>query len=246
MSPNDPVFDAHAMVGEENHLALRVEDLLRRMDAAGIAYAAARPMGAELAVENRAGNDRVLSGGTRVRGWITANPWFGGKALDELKRCRDCGGVAGLFLHPARQGFLPTEPSVEPLVAFASEEGWPVMFHTGTYIFADVLAVVEVARCYPQTPFVAGFGGFTDMWFELPGAMAEASNLLLDASMMWGAAVEEVVQSVGAERVLFGGAEPRNRYASTLAMVGRLALDDGQRRAILYENARRVFRWPSA
>ncbi len=240
MSANTPVIDAHAMLGRENHLELDADELLRRMDAAGIETAVARSMGAELVVDNRAGNDRLLAAGPRIRALATANPWYGAAARQELERCRDRGAV-GLFLHPSRQGFMPIEPIVPPLLDLAAEWRWPVVFHTGTYVYSDILAVAEVARRYPETSFIAGFGGFTDMWFELPGVFGQVANLLLDASLIWGEAVEQIVAQHGAERVLFGGGEPRGRYAVALNTMERLQLIQRDRRLLMGENAKRVF-----
>ena len=106
---NQQIIDAHVMLGEEHPLALLPDDLLRRMDSHGIDRAIARPMGAELVVGNQAGNNRVLKCGPRICGLVSVNPWYGPRAIDELKRCQQAGAV-GLFLHPSRQGFMPTEP----------------------------------------------------------------------------------------------------------------------------------------
>lgn len=235
-----PVIDAHAMLGRESYLALDAAELLRRMDAAGVATAVARPMGAGLVVDHVAGNDLVLGAGPRIRGLVTANPWWGSAALDELARGRDRGAV-GMFLDPARQGFFPTEPVAAPLFDRAAAYRWPVMVRTGMYVFADLLAVAEVARRLPETPFIVGFGGFADMWFELPGAFAATPNLYLDASMMWGEAIREIVDAHGPSRVLFGGAEPRNRYSVNFRTLDRLGFDDATLRAVLHDNAKRVF-----
>ena len=235
------MIDAHAMLGDETYLRLDAAELLRRMDAAGVDLAVARPMGAGMIVDHRVGNDLVLKAGPRIRGLASVNPWWGAKALDELARCRDLGAV-GLFLDPARQGFFPTEPVAAPVFERAAEYGWPVLARTGTFVFADVLALAEVARAYPQTAFIAGFGGFADMWFELPTAIRSAPNLLLDASMIWGAGIQEIVERHGADRVLFGSAEPRNRYKVVLNTIDRLGLDGPARRAILHDNAARVFK----
>lgn len=239
--PNRPaIIDAHAMLGHESYLALDADELLRRMDAAGVAMAVARPMGAGLIVDHVAGNDLVLKAGPRIRGLMSANPWWGVKALDEMARCRDRGAV-GLFLDPARQGFFPTEVVAAPLLERAADYRWPVMVRTGAYVFADVLALGETARRLPQTAFIAGFGGFADMWFELPGVFAATPNLYLDASLMWGEAIREIIAAHGPTRVLFGSAEPRNRYAVNFRTLARLGLADDDRRAILHDNARRIF-----
>lgn len=240
MSNVTRIIDAHAMLGNETYLALDAAELLRRMDAAGVEIAIARPMGSGLIVDNRAGNDLVLSAGPRIRGLATVNPWWGNRALDELERARDLGAV-GIFLDPLRQGFFPTEDVATPIYHRAAEFGWPIMFRTGAYIFADVIAVVEVARRFPQTDFIAGFGGYADMWFEVTQAIGAAPNLHLDASMLWAEGIEEVITAHGPSRVLFGGAEPRNRYGVCLRSLGLLDLPDAARRAILHENAERIF-----
>ena len=58
------------------------------------------------------------------------------------------------------------EAIVEHLLVFAHEVRWPVVFHTGTYIHSDVLAVAQVARRFPDVTFVCDCAGFADMWFE--------------------------------------------------------------------------------
>ena len=175
------------------------------MDEANIELAIARPMGSELVIDNRAGNDRVMNAGPRIRGMVSVNPWWEAKALEELRRCRDKGAV-GLFLDPLRQGFFPTEPIATPIYEQIAKYRWPIMFRTGTYVFADVLAVAEVARRYPQIEFIAGFGGYADMWFEVVGAIGTVPNLHLDASLLWADGIDEVIQSHGPSRVLFGSA----------------------------------------
>jgi predicted TIM-barrel fold metal-dependent hydrolase len=236
-----PIIDSHIALGEEHHLHLSERELEERMQRHGISLAIARPMGGELVVHNRQGNDRVLSAGSRVKGLVSVNPWYGVLHLSELERCKSRGAV-GLYLHPTRQGFMPTDPVVEPFLQWAEENGWPVVFHTGTYINSDVLAVAEVARRHPEMTLVCDTAGFTDMWFELPGVLAEASNVMLCASLIWPRAITTAAKAVGATRVLFGSGEPRDSMEAALNRVDRLELSEADRRAILYENAKRVFK----
>lgn len=235
------IIDAHAILGDETYLALDAAELLRRMDAAGVEIAIARPMGAGLVVDHRAGNDMTLSAGPRIRGLATVNPWWGRAGLDELARRRDLGAV-GLYLDPLRQGFFPTEPVAFPIYERAAEYGWPIMFRTGTYVFADVLAVVEIARKFPTVNFIAGFGGYADMWFEIGAAIGNVPNLYLDASMLWSDGILEIINQHGAERVLFGSAEPRNRYEVSMRTLDRLELPAETREAIYHGNASRLFK----
>lgn len=240
MPKTTSIIDAHAMLGEDEYLSLKTAELLRRMDQAEIETALARPMGAGLVVDHRAGNDLVLSAGPRIRGLVSVNPWWGDKALDELARCRGLGAV-GLFLDPLRQGFFPTEGFATPVYERAAEYGWPILMRTGAYIFADVLAVVEVARQFPAINFIAGFGGYADMWFEISAAIGSVPNLYLDASMLWADGIEEIINQHGAQRVLFGSAEPRNRYRVNLRTLDRLELPVETQDAIYHLNAKRLF-----
>jgi predicted TIM-barrel fold metal-dependent hydrolase len=237
---NSSIIDAHAMLGEEYPPALGCDELLRKMDEHGIEVAIARSMGAELTIDNRSGNDRVLNSSRRIRALVSANPWHGDWALDELQRCRDAGAV-GLFLHPSRQGFLPIEPVVAPLLDFAAKVGWPVMFHTGAYIQSDVLAVAQLARSYPDTQFVLGCGGFADMWFEVPGIMAELGNLWLETSHTLGDGIRAVLKAAGPRRIIFGSGEPSNRYAAALNTLKHLELDRDTAALIFRDNARHLY-----
>jgi uncharacterized protein len=238
---SDPyIIDAHVSLGVEHHFRLDADELVSRMDEHEVILSIARPAGADLAVDNAIGNNLVLSAGPRVRGLATANPWYGARAISELTRSQSLGAV-GLYLHPTRQGFLPTDPIVEPLIAFARRAGWPVVFHTGTYIQSDVLAVAEVARRNPEMTFICDTAGFSDMWFELPGVMAEHANVLLCASLIWPRAIDLAVREFGAGRVLFGSGEPRDRIGAALARIDRLELSPADRRAMLHDNAIRVF-----
>ena len=240
MGKPSKIIDVHAMLGEETYLSLDAAELLRRMDEAEIDLAIARPMGAGLVVDHRAGNDLVLGAGPRIRGLVSVNPWWGDGCLGERAHCRDRGAI-GLFLDPLRQGFFPTEPIAAPLYERAAEYNWPILFRTGTYVFADVLAVAEVARRFPTVNFIAGFGGYADMWFEIADAIGAVNNLYLDASMLWSDGIEEIIRRHGAEKVLFGSAEPRNRYRVNLRTLDRLELSDEKRDAIYYRNAERLF-----
>jgi predicted TIM-barrel fold metal-dependent hydrolase len=238
---DQPLIDSHVMLGDEFPLSLDAHELLRRMDSHNIETAFARPMGAELVVDNRDGNKQLLECGPRIRALVTANPWYGERAIAELRRCRDAG-AAGLFLHPSRQGFSPIEPLLEPLLEFATEAQWPVMFHTGSYVQSDVLAAAEVARRYPHTPFILGCGGFADMWFEIPGAMESTPNLWLETSHTLGDGIRAVLKTTGSRRIIFGSGEPSNRYASAIKCLEYLDLTQKTRAAIFRENARRLFR----
>ena len=59
----ESIIDAHVALGVEHHLRLDARGLIERMDRSDVSMAIARPLGAEVAVNNRAGNDRALRRG---------------------------------------------------------------------------------------------------------------------------------------------------------------------------------------
>jgi predicted TIM-barrel fold metal-dependent hydrolase len=101
--------------------------------------------------------------------------------------------------------------------------------------------VAEVARRYPQTEFILGGGGFADMWFEVPGAMHDLPNLWLETSHILGNGIRTVLETSGPQRVLFASGEPSNRYSAAVKCLQHLELEPDVLRAILCENARRLF-----
>src|SRR4051794_4337914 len=123
----DPIgiIDAHVGLGVEHHLRLEPDELLVQMDASGVATAIARSVGSELVVRNREGNERLLKMSPRIASLVTANPWYGADAIEVLRAGHGGGGV-GLYLHPTRQGFMPTDRIAEPLIELAAGVDWPV------------------------------------------------------------------------------------------------------------------------
>ena len=119
------IIDAHVHIGTTiNHfkrLHITAGDILREMDANGIDMAILCPAGADLAVDNRAGNDRVAAAvrahPDRFIGLGSANPWYGETALVELERAVYDLGLRGFKFHSLIQGFHLNDPIlVYPLV----------------------------------------------------------------------------------------------------------------------------------
>ncbi len=70
---------------------------------------------------------------------------------------------------------------------------------------------------------------------ELPESFGKVANLYLDASMMWGDAIEDR-QDVWPHRESCSRRRPRNRYAVNLRTLERLELDEPAAQAILHAN----------
>jgi predicted TIM-barrel fold metal-dependent hydrolase len=116
------LYDAHCHVGEGVHYRLSPEQLLAQMDALGIERAVLVPADRFIAVDNRAGNDLLLEATgrwpDRFWGFATVNPWYGGRAVQELQRAIEAG-LVGLKLDPVLQGYMLCDPLVHPVIEAA-------------------------------------------------------------------------------------------------------------------------------
>jgi predicted TIM-barrel fold metal-dependent hydrolase len=205
------IVDGHCHVGIGHEYQQSVPDLLRDMDTLGVDRAVICPVDRCIAVDNREGNDFVIDAARahpeRLYAFATANPWYGGRAADELRRALG-EGARGIKLHPALQGFMLCDELVYPLVEVAAELGVPMFFHTGTPAFALPTQLVELARRFPQVNFIMGHMGSTDFKAEAPAAAAQVKNIYLDTSWILPHWTQQAIAHVGPERVLFGSDSP--------------------------------------
>jgi uncharacterized protein len=231
------IVDGHVVIGRSRDAALDVGDLLRTMDRLGIHLALIAPPERNLPVRNREGNELVASVASssmgRLLAYAVATPWLGSEAVDELDRARD-GGACALKLDPALQGFDLLDGSVDPLVSFAVEAGWPVYVRTGTPPHSLPLQVAWLASRFPEGRFVLGKSGATDFSHDGPAALASASNLYADSSHVeWPTALAAGDPEGVGGRVVFTTDAPFADPAVELARVTEAPLPPLVRDAIL-------------
>jgi predicted TIM-barrel fold metal-dependent hydrolase len=71
--------------------------------------------------------------------------------------------------------------------------------------------------------------------------LQETRNVMLCTSLIWTRAIKVAVETAGADRVLFGSGEPRDSVEAALRRVERIGLTEAQQRAVLRDNAVRIF-----
>ena len=234
--PNPPSFDGTRA------------GLLRQMSAAGIAGSLNAP------VASRA--DQVVS----INTWASEqNRWpvlsLGAMHPDfpdipgELRRVKELG-LRGIKLHPEYQAFAPEEPRMVPIWHACRDLGLIVLLHAGMdWLYpppchATPAVIANLLRTWPGLTLIAAhFGGFkqwNDVARELIGL-----PLYLDTSFTLGYTPDEqflrLVRRHGADRVLFGSDAPWQDQTAALAAFRRLALTPAEQRAILWDNADRLF-----
>lgn len=237
------IADCHCHIGEGVTYALAPDELLKRMDANGVAAAVIVPVDRCVAVYNREGNDEVLLAArkhpTRFVPFATANPWYGNHSLDELRRAFDAG-AAGLKLHPVLQGFSPIDEIVFPVVELAIEMGRPIYCHTGTPVHSTPYQMLELAARYPEGSFIVGHAAYSDYWNDLAAAVKAAPNLYVDTSLHLASFIRVIVEQVGADRVIYGSDSPRTAMEVEIEKITRYLHDEQSRRLIFGANLARV------
>ncbi len=206
-----------------------VEELLREMDAAGVARAVLLGWYWEkpetCAWQNRFYAACVRAHPDRLSAFAALQPRAGHwAALEEMHRARD-GGLVGIGeLSPHSQGYAVDDAAFGEVLTLAADWKMPVNLHVTdpagrTYpgrVETPLADFVQLARAWPWTQFVlAHWGGLlplveaTANAATLPNVYYDtaASPLIYDADI-WARALPVI----GADRTLFGSDFPLNLF----------------------------------
>jgi uncharacterized protein len=207
------IIDGYCTLGVDREYDLTAEGLLRALDQAEVDRAVIAPVDRCLAVENRAGNDDMLAAArahpNRFIPACAVNPWYGSKAVDELRRSL-AAGARMLILHPLVQGFVADDELVWPILEAVAGKGVPVYIHTGPPGSATPWQIVHLAERYPTVDFIMGHCGATDFRSDAILAGRSVDNITLESSLARPPVFLSHVQTLGAKRGIMGSAAPLN------------------------------------
>ncbi|MEO8030377.1 MAG: amidohydrolase family protein [Gemmatimonadota bacterium] len=183
--------------------------------------------------------------------------------LRELADFLEAGLVRGLKLYPGYEPFYPHDRRLQVVYDLAEEFDVPVMIHCGdTYNpkakvkFAHPLEVDEVAVDHPNVKLVICHLGnpwlvdCMEVVYKNRNVHADISGLVLGEftesfEQYMAEQIEDVILYAGEpDRFLFGTDWPICSMRSYVEFVGQLRMSDEVRHAMLYENARRLFKLP--
>lgn len=183
--------------------------------------------------------------------------------LRELADFLSAGLVKGLKLYPGYEPFYPHDQRMRVIYELAEEFDVPVMIHSGdTYSpsgkvkYAHPLEIDEVAVDHRNVKFVICHLG--NPWLvDCMEVVYKNSNVYADFSGLvlgeFTEAFEDYMEEQIAEVLLYAGDSTFLLYGtdwpicsmkSYLDFVGQLKLSEIDRRAIMYENARNLFKLP--
>jgi predicted TIM-barrel fold metal-dependent hydrolase len=185
------------------------------------------------------------------------------KDLRELADYLQDGLVKGLKLYPGYEHFYPHDKRLKLVYELAEEFDVPVMIHSGdTYTpkgklkFSHPLEIDDVAVDYPNVKFVIchlGNPWLTDCMevvYKNANCYADISGLVLGEfteafeHYMVDEIKDVILYAGDPQYFLFGTDWPICSMTSYLKFVRQLELSPDVYHAMMYENARRLFRLP--
>lgn len=250
--------DVHISPTPEGGNSITAEELVRRMDRAGVEKALVwlqPPYGREISVANRYVHESVRAFPDRLLGFGWADPHLGlDAAREEIRRCVEDYGFYGVKLNGAQNNFMIDDPERSlPLIGAIAATGKVLAFHIGTDAYENThpFRLAKIARRFPQTPILAvhmGGVGYHDLSAAAIEVAAECPNITLIGSAVRAIRILKAIKTLGAERVCFGSDTPFGLMHVELAMYR--ALLDGEvspeaQRQILGGNILRVLGVPA-
>ena len=240
------VFDAHCHVGPRCEIDRDVtpERFLAQMDRIGIDAACMMAFTPSAGATLRRHNDYVrtfiAACPDRLKGYYWVNPNYAEPTEQELKRCFDEWGFLGIKIHTHPRHPYDGERYI-PVYEFANVRGLPILAHTWGDDWLRQFA--SMARRYPQAHFIAAHTGGGDMRINIEEAN-RTPNLYLDVVLSMGTPweVERLVREVGARKLIWGSDEVLISSAHQIGRVIFADISEADKRLILGENARRLFR----
>ena len=221
--------------------------LLKNMDAWGIAVSVAQPVVTKLSQTRRinewaasAQSDRLVS--------------FGGiyPHTDDYKRDIDFAvglGLKGLKFHAEYQNFIIDDDRMLKIYDYALGKGLILLHHAGfdpafpPPFKSSPQKFARVAEAMRGGIIVAAHLGGHAQWDDVETYLA-GSDIYLDTSMGFEYFSPErfinIVKKHGADKILFGSDAPWSNAATEIGHINSAPLSDGERKAILGGNARRI------
>jgi hypothetical protein len=229
-----------------------IANLLAEMDAMGFERVAVLSIAAALPFRNDPTDTwrrEIERAGAAQRLMLFASVHPRDTGWREKLRAFARAGARGLKLHPQMQRFFPDDPVALQIYEECERLGLPVIFHAGrSGIEPQFLRPYALMRRYargieefPRVQFLLGHAGARDVADAVALAKRHA-NVWLEITGQGVTQLDEILEEVGAERLLFGSDWPFYPLAATLAKV--LLVTERRRparRAILRANAERVF-----
>jgi predicted TIM-barrel fold metal-dependent hydrolase len=239
------IVDGHVHIGKSTRLQIDIdgEKLVRIADALGIDKLCCTDLTAlfyDMHEGNRLLYAEMQRFPDRILGYASLHSTrFGSEAIDEIKRCRNDYKMHGLKIYSTPEMSI-AEPAVIPILEICAELKMPILAHTTPseceYIMERVPEVNFIMAHAGGQPFANGD------WNRAIMVAQRFPNLYLDTacSTVDSSFVEACVNTLGADRIIFGTDIPLLDPWPQLAKVAETRLTNEQRALVMGGNILRL------
>ena len=173
-------------------------------------------------------------------GYVTVNPNYPEKSLEEIERYIEMPQFVGVKFHPSYAGISIDSEATRKLVAGFAHRKAPFLIHT--WGPGEPTKVMKLAKEFPEQPFIMGHGG-ADAWKEAADVINNTANTYTEFcnSNVEPGRIRKTIDRVGFKRVLFGTDSGLFDPAFDIGFYEEAELTPMEQAAILYDNAAALF-----
>lgn len=247
------IIDGHAHIGTYSKfypLRIRtVDQTIDAMDRAGVDKMVASHL-ESFCYDPESGNRRLKDDIARYPDrfipFFNVHPRYVKQASDEIMCYAGDLGWRGLKLHPEYQKYKANCIEVKRVIEQAAKYNCVVLYHSGDDFVGSLcspLMIADVAKDFPETPFIMGHMGVSD-WPGAIEAASECENIILDATTCIAnyGMVEYAVKFIGKERIIWGSDFPFYPLELGLSKIIDSELDEESKQFILGPNIERIMK----
>jgi predicted TIM-barrel fold metal-dependent hydrolase len=211
-----PVFDFHVRLAPRPGAVDRLLSTLDECEIDRAAVAAGgtidlRRLSRQLVegghVETDADNEAVLAAAAASEGRLVPF-WFANPYRPATEYADGGPRFRGLEISPAVHGVPLTDPRTADLVAVAEQLRHPVYVVCITRPGCEVADLVSLARHHPRVRFVLGHSGVGNIDYYAVDLVAPVPNVWFETSGGYSGVLRDAIDTLGAQRVLFGSEFP--------------------------------------
>jgi uncharacterized protein len=211
--------DTHISPTPQGGNSLTIDELLARMDRAGVDKALTWLQPPYLRNETSAGNAYVYQAmrahPDRILGFGWLDPHLGRESAEaEIKRGVEEYGFFGFKLNGAQNGFvIDDERLVLPIIEAVARTGKVLAFHIGADSPENThpTRLGAIARRYPEMRFIMvhmGGAAYPDLSRTAIEVAAEHPNITIIGSAIGPIPILDGIRTLGANRICFGSDTP--------------------------------------
>lgn len=241
------IIDCHCHMGPSGDFWIpnsEPKDMIRIMDKVGVDVACVSHCLA-IGPDYKIGNDLVSKAlkeyPNRFVGFGVINPNYPDDAVPELERCFKELGMSAIKLHPGSHDYPINGPNYAPVFEYAEDRGLVIQSHT----FGGAEILEKLSAKYSHVKFLEAHGCGWDgrkpnKIFDVVRERKNVFGIGSSSSIIYNAAIETIVQHVGADKVLYGSDFPYGDLRPQLGKIIYAKISNREKSKILGLNMAKI------